>query len=65
MASENSLREDAVAGALPEIESAEGSRSTSAQTEVDKADAGHQPLPPEVLQAKPPGDSLTWVWKGF
>lgn len=24
-----------------------------------------KPLPPEVLSAKPPGDSLTWVVKGF
>lgn len=65
MASENSLQEGAMADDRPEIEPAEGSRSASVQMADDEADAQRKPLPPEVLGAKPPGDSLTWVVKGF
>lgn len=65
MAGESSLREGAVTDGRPEVESVEGPQSASGQTADGKAGAQRQPLPPEVLGAKPPGDSLTWVVKGF
>lgn len=64
MARENSSQ----AGATPTDPSARESEGTSRETPEPTpsrvANAEHAPLPPEVLRAKPPGDSMTKVLKG-
>ena len=61
MASESIRHGGGASGEGREIEAA-----ARALEPAEGAGNGHRkPLPPEVLSAKPPGDSLTWVVKGF
>lgn len=63
MARENPPQADATPTDPSAREPDETSRGTP--TANGRTEARHAPLPPEVLSAKPPGDSLTWVLKGF
>ena len=62
MASESVRQAGGAPGETPEIEAVE----STLEPATGSGRNGHRkPLPPEVLGAKPPGDSLTWVVKGF
>lgn len=63
MAKENSPQADATPTDSSAREPNKASRGTS--TANGGPEARREPLPPEVLSAKPSGDSLTWVLKGF
>ena len=62
MAGESVRHAGGAPGETPEIEAAE---RTLEPAVGGGGNGQRKPLPPEVLGAKPPGDSLTWVVKGF